>query len=45
MAKAGEKEILTKYPLDSLEEEQVNLLPKGLNGIKSLVSREDREGL
>lgn len=41
----GQAEIKTEYPNDCLETERVNLKPKGVNGIKSLVSRKNRKGL
>lgn len=48
MATAGEKEIKTNYPLEgheSTERIQVNLIPQGLNGIKTIVSKKQRKGL
>jgi len=43
--KRGQAEIKTNYPLDSLDREQVNLTPTGINGLKSLISKKDRKGL
>jgi hypothetical protein len=42
---SGQAEIKTKYPLDSLDREQVNLTPEGINGIKSIVRQRERVGL
>jgi hypothetical protein len=43
--KRGQAEIKTKYPLDSLDREQANLTPTGINGIKTLVLKKNRKGL
>jgi hypothetical protein len=45
LGQRGEKWIKTKYPLNSLDREQVNLTPTGLNKIKSIVRQRDRVGL
>jgi hypothetical protein len=46
--KRGQAEILTDYPLtgqESTERNQVNLIPEGLNGIKTIVLKKNRKGL
>lgn len=46
--KKGQAEIKTDYPdsgHESTERNQVNLIPTGLLGIKSIVRKRDRKGL
>ena len=51
MATAGEKELKTNWPIEkgliarttSQTGRQMNLLPEGLNGVKTTVLQKDRE--